>query len=279
MPFCASVPCEELSGDPMQECGGCEEGAACRGGQATASQPAQGVTKGCMPHCIHACEELVGNVKHECARCDSSYACRPGAPGFEAETGAAAGAATVTFGEAAQSEASSTQHATDNGTSQPNEREDSRSLDAILERSATTPTTPSHIGPRVRFHLAASNFQQLVVDDTVVDRGGGYGFMSMHHSPPPRLPAREMVVEAGQVLFIPRGWWHWVASETHTRSVTLWRNHSSAQLECADCETEPRLLPARCAPAAECGAQQHFWQQNYMEEESYVRQPGLELWS
>lgn len=41
-----------------------------------------------------------------------------------------------------------------------------------------------------------------------------------HH--PARLPAADCVLEAGQMLYIPRGWWHYVKSTTVSFSVSYW---------------------------------------------------------
>eukprot|EP00163_Fabomonas_tropica_P022597 TRINITY_DN39392_c0_g1_i1.p1 TRINITY_DN39392_c0_g1~~TRINITY_DN39392_c0_g1_i1.p1 ORF type:complete len:109 (-),score=7.30 TRINITY_DN39392_c0_g1_i1:12-338(-) len=38
-----------------------------------------------------------------------------------------------------------------------------------------------------------------------------------------KTTATELVLSAGQALYIPKGWWHWVQSETASISLSFWK--------------------------------------------------------
>lgn len=87
-------------------------------------------------------------------------------------------------------------------------------------------TLPTQLQVGQRFAQAGDALLHLVVRNTTLQPTGSYGNMAMHRAPPSNAqPRRVFNVGSGQVVYIPRGWWHWVLSDANTASVTLWGQH------------------------------------------------------
>eukprot|EP00966_Prymnesium_polylepis_P215724 4995213-Prymnesium_polylepis.1 len=153
----------------------------------------------CEPFCADACTELNGDVSAECGACEADKRCWPGSPDFRPRRplcgSPPTAAAAVAFLHAATSDTT---------------------VDlAQLGCSTATPdggcaTLPTHLRAARRFAQAADSLLHLVVRNTTLQPGANYGNMAMHRAPPASIFVQplNLDVERGQVVFIPRGWWH-----------------------------------------------------------------------
>ena len=94
----------------------------------------------------------------------------------------------------------------------------------IAAARAADATIPTFLLPTQRFQYALDALKHLAVQGTTLKEKRSYGNFAMHQTPPRSVHSKTTVFELvrGDVLFIPRGWWHWVVSENNTASVAIW---------------------------------------------------------
>ena len=56
-----------------------------------------------------------------------------------------------------------------------------------------------------------------------------YGYMSMYYSPPNHVAKNIINIDlyAGDILYIPKGWWHFICSDKNTLSFTMWNSKTN----------------------------------------------------
>lgn len=70
----------------------------------------------------------------------------------------------------------------------------------------------------------ASNINHLSLDKSI---NNNHGLMSMYYCPPNNLKnvVKKINLNEGDVLFLPKGWWHYVVSEPNSLSINMWSNN------------------------------------------------------
>ena len=70
----------------------------------------------------------------------------------------------------------------------------------------------------------ANNIQHFSLDKS---NKNNYGYMSMYYALPPHVLKYIIEYDMYQcdVLFLPKGWWHYICSDPDTLSFTMWNNN------------------------------------------------------